>query len=66
MSHLYDLLIGHTCQEDVLLVLIRMEADDVWYLSVTESFQALPSLGVPELHRPVVTARQELATIVRK
>ena len=65
-SYLDDLLVGHTGQEDVLLVLVGMEPDNVWDLAVTEPLQTLSGLRVPEFHLTVVTARQELPSIIRE
>ena len=41
-AYLNDLLILHTSEEDVLLVLVGMEGNDVRSLSVREGFDALP------------------------
>ena len=50
----------------MLLVLVGMEPNDVWYLAVAEPLQTLTGLRVPQLHLTVVAARQELSSIVRE
>ena len=54
-AHLYDLLVRHPGEEDVLLVLVRVEAHDVRDLAVAESLDALARFRVPELHLTIIT-----------
>lgn len=65
-AHLNDFLVRHTSQEDVLLVFVRMETNDVWYLPISKALDALSCLCVPELHGAIVGARQELTSVIRK
>ena len=62
--HLDDLLVGHTRQENVLLVFVRMESHDVRDFSIAEPLQASTGLGVPELHLSVISTGQKLAAVV--
>lgn len=63
-TYLDDLLIGHTREEDMLFVLVRMELDDVGYLAVAEPLQTLASFGIPELDLTIVATRQELGSVI--
>ena len=46
-AYLDNLFVRHTSEEDVLFVIVGVEADDVWRLAVTEPLEALTGLGVP-------------------
>lgn len=48
----------------MLLIFIGMELDDIRYLAVTKSFQALPGFSIPEFHLTIITTRKEQAPIV--
>lgn len=54
-AHLYNLLVGHASQENMLLVLVGMEAHNVRNLAIAKAFQALTCLRVPELHLTVIS-----------
>ena len=64
--YLYDLLIRHARQENVLLVVIRMEPNHIRNLSVAKAVEALAGLGIPQFHLSVISTRQEIAAIVRE
>jgi hypothetical protein len=63
-AHLYDLLVRHPRQENILLVVVRVKPNYVRDLSVAKAAEALTGLCIPEFHLPVISARQELAAIV--
>ena len=65
-AYLYDLLIRHARQENVLLVVVGMEPNHVRNLSVAKAVEALTGLCIPEFHLSVISTRQELATVVRE
>lgn len=50
----------------MLFVIVGVEADDVGRLAVTEPFEALTSLGIPQLHLTIIATRQKPAPIVRE
>jgi len=62
--YLDDLLVRHTSQENVLLVVVGMEPDNVWCLTVTKPLQTLARLSVPQFHLAVVPTRQEFPAII--
>jgi len=64
--YLYDLLIRHSRQENVLLVVVGMEPNNVRNLPVAKPVEALAGLSIPQFHLPVISTRQELAAIVRE
>ena len=55
-TYLNDLFVGHSGEEDILLIFVGMEPDDVRDLSVTEPFQALACLRIPQLHLAIISA----------
>jgi hypothetical protein len=46
-SYLNNLLVGHSSQEYMLLVLIWMELDDIRYLPIAKPLQTLTRLSIP-------------------
>lgn len=46
-TYLNDLFVRHTSEEDVLFILVRMEAHNVGRLAVTEPLETLTGLGIP-------------------
>jgi hypothetical protein len=46
-THLNNLFIRHTSEENMLLILVWVEFDTIWNLAVTKSFQALARFGIP-------------------
>ena len=62
-THLYDLLVLHTCQEDVLLVGVRMVFDHIGNLAIREGLDALAGLCIPDLDMPIIRGRQELRAL---
>lgn len=65
-AYLDDLLVGHAGEEDVLLVVVGVKADDVGGLAVAEALETLAGLGVPELHLTIVAAGKEAFAVVGK
>lgn len=65
-THLDDFLIRHTSKEYMLLVLVWMESDNIGNFTITKALQTLPCFCVPQFHLTVVTAGQELATVIGK
>ena len=63
ISYLNDLLVGHTREEDVLFVLIRVESDHIWNLAVAEPLQALAGFRIPQLDITVHTTAQQPTAI---
>lgn len=66
LANLDNLFVGHSGQEDVLLVFVWIKTNHVGNLAVTEPLDALARFGVPELHLPIITAREEPAPVVRE
>jgi len=64
--HLHDLFVRHSRQENVLLVVVRVEPNHIRNLSVAKAVETLSGLSIPEFHLPVISAGQELATVVRE
>ena len=65
-AHLHDLFVRHARQEDILLVVVRVEPNHVRNFSVAKAVEALTGLSIPELHLSVITTGQEFATVVRE
>ena len=65
-AHLYDLFVRHSRQENILLVVVRVEPNHVRYFSVAEAIEALAGFSIPEFHLSVITTGQEIATVVRE
>ena len=65
-TYLNDLFVGHSGEEDILLIFVGMEPNDVRDLSVAKPFEALTCLRVPQLHLTIITTGEEPATIVRE
>ena len=63
-AYLDDLLVGHTSKEYILLILVRVEANDVGNFSIAETLQTLTGFRVPQLHLTIVTAGKKLTTII--
>ena len=62
--YLDDLLVRHTSQENVLLVVVGMKSDNVWCLTATKPLQTLARLSVPQFHLAVIPTRQESPPII--
>lgn len=50
----------------MLLILVRVDLYTVWNLAVAKSLQALPRLGVPQLHLAIIPTRKKLTAVVVK
>ena len=51
---LNDLLVLHTCKEDVLLVGLGVELDHIRYFAVAKGHDTLARLGIPQLDMTIV------------
>ena len=63
-TYLDNLLVGHTSKEYILLILVRVEANDVGDFSIAESLQTLTSFCVPQFHLTIVSAGKKLTTVI--
>lgn len=61
---LYDFLIRHARQENVLLVVVGMEPNNVRDLSIAKPVEALTGLSIPQFHLSVISTGQEIPAIV--
>ncbi len=66
VPYLNNLLVGHACKEDVLLVFIWVELDAIWDFAIPESSNAFSCLRIPEFHHSIETAREESSSIIGK
>ena len=62
--YLDDLLVRHTSQENMLLVVAGMKPDNVWCLTATKPLQTLAHLSVPQFHLAAIPTRQESPPII--
>ena len=65
-AHLYNLFVRHSRQEDILLIVVRVEPNHVRNFSVAEAVEALAGFSIPEFHLSVIATGQEFATVVRE
>lgn len=63
-AYLDDLLVGHSSQKDMLLILVGVEFDDIGCLAVAKPLDALARLGIPKFHSSVIGTGQELTSVV--
>lgn len=48
----------------MLFIFVRVELYAIWDLAVAKSLQALPRLGVPQLHLAIIPTGKKLAAVV--
>lgn len=63
-THLNNLFVRHTSQENMLFIFIRVELYAIWDLPITEPLQALPCFCVPKFHLAVISTGKESSAII--
>ena len=63
-TYLNNFLVGHTSKEYILLILVRVEANNVGDFPIAKTLQTLTSFCVPQFHLTIVGAGKKLTTVI--